>query len=369
MSLSPADATSADVPISYPRQEAVTRRFRLGAPRAFTVAPDGRRVAFIRSAGGRDPVGSLWVAEADGSGALVERLVVDARALVRDDGDLPAAEKSRRERMRETTAGITAYSSDDATSMAAFSLDGVPFVVDLSEPGSTPVELPHPGPVVDPRLSPDAAWMAFVSDRSLYVVASDGRTAARLLCAAETDTQSWGLADFVAAEELDRYRGLWWLAGGQAVLAELVDEAPVAVRWIADPADPAREPVAHRYPAAGTDNPVARLFRVPLDGAVTEVALGSRVVPVPRHRRARRVRGRRRQRAQPRPAPPAHPRLDPTGSVTVARERVSETWITMQGGVPCRASDGALLEIVANSPTTASSSSPTTGRSPRPDSR
>ena len=79
-----------DEAISFPRQEAATRRFRLGLPRAFAPAPDGRRVAFIRSAGGRDPVGSLWVAEADGAGGLTERLVVDARELVRPDGDLPA---------------------------------------------------------------------------------------------------------------------------------------------------------------------------------------------------------------------------------------------------------------------------------------
>ena len=55
---------------SYPRQEAATRRFRLGAPRGFTIAPDGSRVAFLRSAGGRDAVGSLWVAEPLPGGSL-----------------------------------------------------------------------------------------------------------------------------------------------------------------------------------------------------------------------------------------------------------------------------------------------------------
>ncbi len=93
---------------------------------------------------------------------------------------------------------------------------------------------------------------------------------------------------------------------------------------------------------------MARLFRVPLDGAATEVlwdresypylatvepdASGGAVVSV-------LSRDQRRQLILD---------LDPTGSVTVARERVTEPWITMQGGVPCRAPDGALLEIVAN---------------------
>jgi hypothetical protein len=42
-------------PDSFPRQHARTRRFTLGVPRRFSVAPDGGRVVFLRSAGD-DPV-------------------------------------------------------------------------------------------------------------------------------------------------------------------------------------------------------------------------------------------------------------------------------------------------------------------------
>ena len=83
--------TATEATISFPRQEALTRRFRLGLPRGFRVSPDGARVVFIRSAGGRDPVGSLWAAEVV-DGYLVERMIVDARTLVGDHADLPAAE-------------------------------------------------------------------------------------------------------------------------------------------------------------------------------------------------------------------------------------------------------------------------------------
>jgi dipeptidyl-peptidase-4 len=293
-------------------------------------------------------VGCLRVAETDGAGGLTDRLVVDGSALVRQDGDLPVAERARRERMRETTEGITAFSSDTAVTRAVFSLDGVPFVVDLIGSDATARELPHPGPVVDPRMSPDGQSVAFVSDRALYVVSADASTEARCLCTPKSDTESWGLADFVAAEELDRVRGLWWLSGSDAVLAELVDEAPVAIRWIADPARPEREPIPHRYPVAGTANPVARLFRVAVEGAVTEVAWdrdsypylatvqtdddGGAVVSV-------LSRDQRRQNI-----------LDVAadGSSRVGGERMTEPWITLQAGVPRRTPDGRLLEIVAN---------------------
>ena len=333
---------------SFPRQEAATRRFRLGLPRAFALAPDGSRVAFVRSAGGRDPVGSLWVAEADGSGGLTERLVVDARELVRADADLPPEEKARRERMRETTAGITAYSADEEVARVVFSLDGDLFTVDLDATGSPVRGLPHPGPVVDPRISPDGRYAAFVSSRSLYLVAADGASEARLLAAAEDETQSWGLADFVAAEELGRVRGLWWLAGSAAVLAEHVDESPVAVRWIADPARPELEPHPHRYPAAGTANPVARLFRITLDGERAEIEWDHDAYPYlatvqpDEHGGAVISVLSRDQRHQ------LILDLSPDGGVRTAGERSCAPWLTMQGGVPCRGGGGALLEIVAN---------------------
>ena len=45
---------------SYPRRNAVTRRFTLGAPRDIVVGADGARVAFLRSSGPEDPVNGLW---------------------------------------------------------------------------------------------------------------------------------------------------------------------------------------------------------------------------------------------------------------------------------------------------------------------
>jgi dipeptidyl-peptidase 4 len=340
-------SSASDDPVTFPRQDAVTRGFRLGVPRGFALAPDGRRVAFIRSSGGRDPVGSLWVAEADEAGGLVERLVVDARLLVRADADLPAAEKARRERMRETTAGITAFSADREVARAVFSLDGVPYAVRLDSPEPRAHELSHPGPVVDPRLSPDGGWAAYVCDRSLYVVPVDGSAEPRALGTADAPDVSWGLADFIAAEELERTRGHWWLPDGSALLVERVDEAGVEVRWIADPAHPEREPRPHRYPAAGTPNPEARLFLLGLDGSRREVDWDQSAYPylatVEVHEAGAVVSVLSRDQSRQLVLDVA---VD--GSATVVRERVTEPWITVRAGVPSRAADGTLLEIVGD---------------------
>ena len=64
----------------------------------------------------------------------------------------------------------------------------------------------------------------------------------------------YGLAEFIAAEEMGRMRGYWWAPDGSGLLIARVDETPVQ-RWhIADPANPDRPPAEVAYPAAGTPN-------------------------------------------------------------------------------------------------------------------
>ena len=57
---------------------------------------------------------------------------------------------------------------------------------------------------------------------------------------------TWGLADFIAAEELDRGRGFWWSPDGKRLLAQRTDESPVATCYEWNPIDPVSEPVPQR---------------------------------------------------------------------------------------------------------------------------
>lgn len=269
---------------TFPRQKAATRGFRLGAPRSFALDPAGARVVFIRSAHGREAAGDLWCAEVV-DGAWAERLVCGARTLAA--GDVPADELARRERLREVTSGITAFSVDERVRTAVFALDGVPYAIDLIDPTAQARELPHPGPVIDPRISPDGRIVAYVHDRSLYTVAvgeGGGSTpitasAPTRLLQAEAPDVAYGLADFIAAEELERHRGFWWLADSSGLLVERYDESGVQVQWIADPATPTREPVQHRYPAAGTANPRVSLHLALLSSSPRELCWDNEEYP------------------------------------------------------------------------------------------
>ena len=50
---------------SFPQQYARTQRLTLGEPRNITVSSDGRKVVFLRSDTGDDPVNRLWVLDVE----------------------------------------------------------------------------------------------------------------------------------------------------------------------------------------------------------------------------------------------------------------------------------------------------------------
>jgi dipeptidyl-peptidase 4 len=256
---------------TFPRQHARTQRFTLGEPRNVTVSRDGRRVVFLRSAGGSDPVNALWVLDVD-SGA--ERLVADPRALLSsaDDAtaDLPPEERARRERAREGAGGITSYATDRESTVVAFALAGRLFAGGLVSGMAR--ELAVEGPVFDPRPDPTARRVAYVSGRSLRIGELDGSS--RSIAGGgetEPDNVSWGSADFIAAEEMGRSRGYWWSPDGTVIAACRVDDAPVEEWVIADPAHPEQPARTIRYPAAGTANPDVTLHLLSLDGSRTAV--------------------------------------------------------------------------------------------------
>ncbi len=382
---------------SFPRQQARTRRFSLGVPRSFKVAPDGSRVAFLRSKGGTDPVTCLWQLHLD---TRQEELVADPATLDLAE-DLSPQERARRERAREQAGGIVGFNTDRAMTVAAFTLAGRVYLAGLGTSGrpgtgggpgtgglessglqSGPREIGARSPALDPRPDPTGTRVAYVHQGALHVTRIDGaapgtdevggvgaRAEARgeggvtgasggagaadtgtgfadtmLADPAGTPGLSYGLAEFIAAEEMGRMRGYWWAPDGASLLVARVDETPVH-RWhIADPAHPARPPAVVAYPAAGTPNADVSLLLAGLDGGRTEVdtdraafpylvtvtweAGGDPLIVV----QSRDQRVIRLLAADP-----------VTGATTVLREDTDPHWVDIVPGVPARAGDGRIV--------------------------
>lgn len=319
-----------------PFLSARTQRFTLGVPRDIGISPDGSRLLFLRSRSGVDPLTCLWALDV-ASGA--ERLLVDPGSLGTDGADEPAEELARRERAREQASGIVRWDADDAQATVVFTVGGSLWALDVTS-GRTRA-LPVPPGIADARPSPDGRHVAYAVDGSLRL--HDLATGEdRALATPDGPDVTWGLAEFVAAEEMDRDRGCWWAPDGGAVIAQRTDESMVQ-RWhVVDPTDPGAAPAVLRYPAAGTRNAAVSLRILRLDGTSVEVALadeylaevvwdahGLVVTTMPRDQRALRFR-----------------RVDPaTGATELVAEDVDAAWVDVQPGLPRHLPDGALVRL------------------------
>ena len=86
--------------------------------------------------------------------------------------------------------GIVGYATDTAVELASFALSGRLFTAELR--AGTARELRVPGPVIDPRPSPDGRLVAYVSGGALRVVGAEGEDDRALAEPESATTVSYG---------------------------------------------------------------------------------------------------------------------------------------------------------------------------------
>ena len=327
---------------SFLQLYARSRRFTLGIPRNLHVTADGSRVLFVRTESGTSATGALWAYDVNDDS---ERKIADAAELLGSaDEQLSPQERGRRERSRETGAGIVGFHTDRADTKATFALSGRLWLVDLATGDAR--ELPSTGSVIDPKLDPTGQRVAYATaDGALRVVDVESG-ADRAVAEPEAEDVVWGQAEFIAGEEMDRHTGHWWAPDGDRLLVERYDQSMVLVWYIADPANPATVPAAHRYPAAGTTNAEITLWLVDLDGTRREVTWDREAMPY-------LVRA---SWAEQGPLLQVMPRDQKSaqfltvdvesGTTSVAQTMSDSAWVEARPGVPTWLPDGRILTMV-----------------------
>ncbi|MDX6259400.1 MAG: dipeptidyl-peptidase 4 [Kribbellaceae bacterium] len=293
---------------AFPTQSARTRRFTLGLPRDFTLSPDGHRVLFLRTRGPEDPVVCLWL------------LADNEETLLATD--------------------VAAYTADTAVTVVAYTTKRELWTLNLSE--AQPRRAATAGPVSDPRLDPTGRRIAYVSDRALRVIdVADGND--QLIAFDDDPEVSWGVAEYVAAEEMYRPRGHWWSPDGTRLLAARVDLTPVQ-RWrIADPANPGTPPREIPYPAAGTPNALVSLHAFDLAGSSVQLHWDSTAYEYlatadwDAHGPLLSVQSRDQRTLQVLAADPD------TGETRLLHEQRDPAWVQLIDGVPARTASGKLV--------------------------
>ncbi len=233
---------------------AATYRFRLGAPTSVRVMPGGESVLFLRG-GARSFVNDLYEYDVR---TRQERVLLTAEQILQGGAEeLSAEEKARRERLRLAARGIAGYSvSEDGTKILV-PLSGRLFVVDRATRGVKELKS-EAGYPLDARFSKDGSRVGVVRDGDLYVIdAASGEE--RRLTTKTSDTQTNGLAEFVAQEEMDRHAGYWWSPDGEWIAYAQADTAGMQVFTIMDPTEPSKPAQTWAYPRAGEKNAEVRL--------------------------------------------------------------------------------------------------------------
>ncbi len=227
----------------------------LGGPtlRGVKVSPDGRLIAYLKARDDDKDRYDLWAYDVP---AARHRQLVDSRTLAGADRALSAEEEARRERQRTSAlSGIVDYSFAPDSRHLLIPLNGDLYVYDLARGGTEAVQrLTNTDSYeTDARFSPRSHYVSFVRDQNLYVI-DLANGAERAVTREGGGLVSFGMAEFIAQEEMDRDTGYWWSPDERRIVLARVDESPVnEVERFEIQATGARI-VRQRYPATGTAN-------------------------------------------------------------------------------------------------------------------
>lgn len=229
----------------------VARRPESGmdVPGRAAFAPDGRSITYLASPDG-SLVRSLWLHDL-ATGARTEIAVPQAETMREET--LSRAEQLQRERTRTTELGVTSFSwaiaAPDPTLLVP--AGGRLCVASGPEAYHGVHEMAGVRGASGAALSPDGSWVSFTVDGDLCVAAVRGGEPRPITHDREPGVLN-GLAEFAAAEELDRFDGAWWSADSQSLAFAHVDERRIPPFTIAHATGTDDE--VHHYPFAGGPN-------------------------------------------------------------------------------------------------------------------
>lgn len=245
--------------------------------RGVKISPDGRLIAYLKARDDDKDRFDLWAYDI---AAGRHRQLVDSRTLAGADRALSAEEEARRERQRTAAlSGIVEYSFAPDSHQLLIPLNGDLYLYDISskigarKPADAVRRLTSTeGYETDARFSPRSHFVSFIRDQNLFVI-DLANGAERAVTREGGGLVSYGMAEFIAQEEMDRDTGYWWSPDERLIALARVDESPVTEVERFEIQAAGASIVRQRYPATGGKNASVDLFvadlakdtRVPLD--------------------------------------------------------------------------------------------------------
>ncbi len=228
-------------------------------------SPDGRFITFLQGKESNQSQLDLWAFDTRTGRS---QLLVDSQAFQSGPERLSAEEEARRERQRTASLrGIVDYEFSSDGSRLLVPLNGDLYLYELKA-DKDPVRRLTATPTyeTDARFSPRGRYVSFIRDQNLFVLELDtGKE--RAITTDGAGLVQYGVAEFVAQEEMGRNTGYWWSPDDARIAFTRIDDSPVQeVERFEINADSARM-VRQRYPAAGTPNTRVELKVFALDSS------------------------------------------------------------------------------------------------------
>ena len=232
--------------------------------RNIQMSPDGKRVTFIKGKQSDYDKYDLW--EYNIESGKTQKLF-DSNDLHSGDEKLSDEEKARRERMRLSGSGIVQYSWSSDGSALLFPLAGDAFYHKIGTEGAKRL-LATPEFETDIKFSPKGNFISFIRDQNLYILNIESGEETAITSSGGGDIK-FGMAEFVAQEEMSRNTGYWWSPDEANIAFTKVDEAPVDSITRSEIYADRIATITQKYPKAGTPNVLIKLAVSNIESAKT----------------------------------------------------------------------------------------------------
>jgi len=218
-------------------------------PKSLEFAPGGQYLSYLKGSKQNPQRYDLWLYDIK---ADKHKLLVSADQLAADEQELSDEEKARRERQRISGNGIIEYSWSAKGDALLFPYNGDVFYYQTDKEKVRQLTKTDAFEI-DVKFSPKSRYVSFVREQNLYFIdLTSGEEHA--VTTEGGETLKFGMAEFVAQEEMKRMTGYWWAPDESAIALTKVDESPVPLATRSEIYADRIETIQQRYPFAGSDN-------------------------------------------------------------------------------------------------------------------
>lgn len=241
-------------------------------PRKLAFIPSGDGVTYLKNRE-NELVQDLWqYTISTGNHAIL--VSADTLGGGAKEGELSIEEELRRARLRELGEGLTQYQWAAKVPTLLLPVKGDLYVW---KDGRTKRVTETPAPELGASLSAHGETLAFVREGQLFTMTSPfDMGSEKAISAKGSEDIFFGMAEYIAQEELGRMEGFWLSPSGDTLVFTKVDQSMVTEFPIVHQGgNPWGKPLVenHRYPFAGEKNASVSLHIADVDSG--------RIIPVP----------------------------------------------------------------------------------------